>query len=140
MIRNAIAVAVMLFWCSVGTDDTTRPIPADLVSTVNRVFKTALPPQVAMDSTVFRCAEGHVLACTASANLPCGKANTDRAPTTGAVQWCRDHPDATFIPAVATGHDSIFEWRCRSNTPQIARQSLHVDRHGFIATFWKVLR
>src|SRR5215472_19085800 len=101
MIRNA--VAVMLFWCSVayaesptalcarvGTDDTTRPIPADLVSAANSAFKTALPPQVAMDSTVFRCAEGHVLACTAGANLPCGKANT----------------------------------------PQIARQSLHVDRHG----------
>jgi hypothetical protein len=123
----------------VGTDDTTRPIPEALVPAVNAAFSTRMPARVAMDTTVYRCAKDRVLVCTAGANLPCGKANTSRAPAEGEVQWCRDHPDDAFIPAVATGHDTIYQWSCHGGVPRIAGQTLHVDSRGFVAEFWKQL-
>jgi hypothetical protein len=55
------------------------------------------------------------------------------------VQWCRDNPGASSIPAVATGHDTIFEWTCQAGTAKASRQTLHVDPHGFVAEFWKAL-
>jgi hypothetical protein len=120
-------------------DDSTRPIPEDLVPAVNAAFGMRLPTRVAVDTTVFRCAGGRVMVCTTGANLPCGKANTKRAPSAGVVQWCRDNPDASVVPAVATGHDTIYQWRCRAGAPSIVRQTLHVDPRGFIAEFWKAL-
>jgi hypothetical protein len=121
-----------------GTDDRLQPIPADLVPAVNALFHTTMPRQVAIDTTVLRCLDAHVLVCTQGANLPCGKADTQRT-TDGGTQWCRDHPDASFIPAYATGHATIFEWRCRGSVPEIARQLYEVDPRGFIAQYWKRL-
>jgi hypothetical protein len=123
----------------IGTDDTLRPIPESLVPAVNAAFGTAMPARLAMDATVFRCATGRVLVCTTGANLPCGRANTSRTPGPGAVAWCRDHPNAAFIPTVATGHDTIFAWRCQGDVPQAGQQLLQVDPRGFIATYWQML-
>jgi len=131
----ALAETPATFCRRVGTDDTTRPIPEALVPAVNAAFGMRMPARVAVDTTVFRCAGGQVMVCTVGANLPCGKANTNRAPS----QWCRDNPDASVVPAVATGHDTIYQWRCRAGTPQIVRQTLHVDPRGFVAEFWKTL-
>jgi hypothetical protein len=126
------------FCAKAGTDDTLRPIPAALVPAVNALFHTAMPPDVAMRMTVFRCDAGHVLVCGMGANLPCGKANTSTV-SPGGMQWCQEHPDADFIPAYATGHDTIFEWHCLGRAPAIKRQVLHVDPRGFVAEFWRKL-
>ncbi len=123
----------------IGTDDTLRPIPESLVPAVNALFGTSMPTRMAIDTTVFRCASGRMLVCTTGANLPCGPANTSRMPGSGAVDWCREHPDAAFIPAVATGHDTIYAWRCQGGAPQIVRQTQAVDARGFIARYWKEL-
>jgi hypothetical protein len=123
----------------VGTDDTTRPIPEALVSAVNTAFGTNMPAHVAMDTTVYRCAAGRVLVCTVGANLPCGTANTSRAPAEGEVRWCRDHSGDASIPAVATGHDTIYQWSCHAGAPRIVGQALHTDSRGFVAEFWKQL-
>ena len=122
-----------------GTDDTARPIPESLVPAVNAVFGTALPAEVAVRSTVFRCSDGKVLVCTAGANLPCGPANASPTPAAGAVEWCRGNPESDFVPAVAVGHDTIFAWRCRGGAPAIDRQVLTVDPRGFVAEYWKAL-
>ena len=122
-----------------GTDDATRPVPQSLVPAVNAAFGMQMPDRMATDTTVFRCAGQHVMVCTAGANLPCGKANVSRTPSAGSVQWCHDNPDTAFIPAVATGHDTIYAWRCRAGTAQIVRQTLHIDPRGFVAEFWKTL-
>jgi hypothetical protein len=123
----------------VGTDDATRPIPETLVPTANAALGTRMPTRVAMDTTVFRCAGGRMLICTVGANLPCGKANTSHEPGEGTVRWCVDHADAASVPAVATGHDTVYQWRCTGGTPRIVRQTLHVDPRGFVAEFWKRL-
>lgn len=122
-----------------GTDDTLRPVPADLAAKVNQAFGTSMPASVVAAGTVYRCDGGHVELCTTGANLPCGPADTSRNPSTGALSWCKETPESPFIPAVATGHATIFEWRCRNGAPQIVRQVLSVDRRGFIAQFWKPL-
>lgn len=126
------------FCAQAGTDDTLRPIPADLAPTINALFHTTMPPALAVRMTVFRCAGGHVLVCGMGANLPCGKADTNRT-STGGDAWCRDHPDASFIPAFATGHATIFDWRCRGGAPAIIRQRYKVDPRGFVAEYWKAL-
>jgi hypothetical protein len=122
-----------------GAAATPQVIPADLVPAVNAAFGTSMPVGVAIATTVFRCADGHVLVCTTGANLPCGPANTNREPGPGAIAWCRDHPDRAGIPAVATGHDTIFAWRCKDHTPRIDRQLYTVDGFGFITQYWKQL-
>ena len=49
--------------------------------------------------------------CNEGANLPCGKANIRRS-LPGATAWCKEKPNSSFIPMVATGHDTIYTWHC----------------------------
>jgi hypothetical protein len=128
------------FCARVGTDDTLRPIPESLVPAVNSVFGTDLPVRTAMDTTVFRCVDRHLLVCTVGANLPCGLANASRTPSAAMSQWCRDHRDDMVIPAVVTGHETIYAWRCLDGAPQVVRQIGQVDPRGFVAQYWKALQ
>jgi len=120
----------------VGNDDTLRPIPASLVPAVQRLFGLSMPAEMVQGSTSFRCMDGHVLVCTVGANLPCGKANTSRK-LPGATAFCRDNPGADFIPAMATGHDTIYQWRCAGDTPQPGGPVEDVDQRGFFKRYWK---
>jgi len=125
--------------CATGqTDDLARPIPESLTPAVNALFGTRLPPDTAIRTTVFRCLDGRVAVCMAGANLPCGKANADRT-NPGAENWCKENPSAPFVPAFASGHASIFAWRCGGGRPEIVRRINEVDKRGFIAQSWKVL-
>jgi hypothetical protein len=126
------------FCARVGTDDTLRPIPAALVPAVNAAFHTAMPADVATHMTVFRCVDRRVLVGGVGANLPCGKADT-RPVSVGGAHWCAEHANAPFIPAYATGHATIFDWRCRDGAPVITKQRFKVDRRGFVAAFWRGL-
>src|ERR1700688_1948315 len=83
----ALAETPAAFCQRVDTTDTAKPIPEDLVPSVNAAFGTQLPARMAVDTTVFRCAGGRVMVCTAGADLPCGKANTSRTPGAGVMQW-----------------------------------------------------
>jgi hypothetical protein len=123
----------------VGTDDAARPIPPEFVPAANAALGVRMPAEEAVASTTFRCVAGRVLVCTVGANLPCGKADSSRVPTKGMARWCRDEPNAEFIPAVATGHDTIYGWRCRAGEPAIVGQTLHVDPRGFVAEYWRPL-
>lgn len=126
--------------CSrVGTDDTLRNAPASLAPAINAVFGTRMSPAEAARSTFYRCIRGRVLVCTIGANLPCGKANVSRT-LPGADAYCRDNPNADFIPMAATGHDTIFEWRCSGRRATVVKQTGQVDARGFVKQYWKPLR
>jgi hypothetical protein len=73
--------------------------------------------------------------CNVGANIPCGKANTS-TDLPGAKDWCRKNPDSDFIPMAATGHDTIYEWRCERGKAVIARKFHAVDDRGFVADAW----
>lgn len=122
-----------------GTDDTLRSVPASLGPAVNAVFGTRMPPAEAARMTSYRCFKGRVLLCTVGANLPCGKANVSRR-LPGADAYCRENPNADAIPAAATGHDTVFGWRCSGRKATILRRAAHVDPRGFVEEFWKPLR
>jgi hypothetical protein len=120
-------------------DDALRPVPVDLVAAAGVALNATMPAAVAMKTTVFRCANGHVSVCTVGANLVCGRANSSRTPGRGQLNWCRDHPNAAFIPLMASGHDTIYAWRCQDGVPQIGWQMLDVDARGFIVQNWRQL-
>lgn len=121
-----------------GVDDTLQPVPQSLVPAAKRIFGLRMTDQQVRHSTVFRCASGQVLLCTYGANLPCGKANVDRHPA-GATAWCRDHPDADFVPGFAIPSGNIYRWRCSRGASEILGEAEEVDPRGFIARFWKPL-
>ena len=85
---------------------------------------------------VVRCADGVLLACLVGANLNCGKADAGTV-NRGGETWCRQHAGAPFVPEFATGHDTIYAWRCDGTRATIARTALHADRQGFVAANWK---
>jgi hypothetical protein len=121
---------------SIGTDDTVRPIPQSLVPVAKRVFGLRMEDQQVRRSTVFRCADGHILLCNYGANLPCGKANADhRLPQ--AEAWCREHADTDFIPRYVLPIGNIYNWRCAAGTPTIVAQIETIDPRGFVARYWK---
>jgi hypothetical protein len=136
----AIAGPAARYCRRVGADDTLRPIPRSLVPEAARLFFcTANPPaEWVRRSTVFRCSAGRVLLCNPGANLPCGKANASRR-LAGADAWCAGHPGSSFVPAYATGHDTIYRWRCIGARAEPFGAPLRRDRRGFIARFWKPL-
>jgi hypothetical protein len=118
------------------TDDTLRPLPSVLVARARTVFGLHMPAEQVRKTTVVRCMNGKVMLCNAGANLPCGKANTKRT-LPGATTWCGDHPDVSFIPMFATGHDTIYRWSCSGTTAVAGEPVEAVDARGFVAQYWK---
>ena len=95
------------------------------------------PLSVLEGGSSWRCMNGDVYACFIGANLPCdARANTDRTPTQDETDFCQQNPDSEFIPAVVTGRETVFEWRCREGTPEIVRQVFQPDAQGFLSEIW----
>jgi hypothetical protein len=117
-------------------DDTLRPVPAPLAADAKRLFGLDAPDDIVEQTTVFRCMAGQVMICTTGANLPCGKPDGGRA-LTSARHYCRENPDAPFIPMVVTGHDTLNSWRCRAGMPEAAGPPERLDARGFIARLWR---
>ncbi len=87
--------------------------------------------------TFWRCMGGAVYACNVGANLPCtSKANTNRAPTEGERQYCGENHDSLIIPMYVTGHDTIYDWRCKSGEAVAGKTLSKVDKRGYIARIW----
>ncbi len=80
---------------------------------------------------------GAVLLCNYGANLSCAKADVSRV-SKGAEAWCREFPGAAVVPMAATGHDTIYSWKCVGREPRIT-SSEKVDARGFIANQWRPL-
>jgi len=112
-----------------------RPAPAALQPRIAEAFGVAAE---AAAHSVVRCAGPTLMACTQGANLNCGKANARRA-LPGAAAWCRDNPDSDFIPMFATGHDTIYDWRCSGGKAVAGKTVVTVDPQGFVAENWKAL-
>jgi hypothetical protein len=87
--------------------------------------------------TIWRCMGGKVYACNFGANLPCdSKANTDKTPTQAMADFCKQTPDADFIPMYITGHETIYSWHCVKDQPALLEQISQVDDAGYIANIW----
>lgn len=138
--RSASAQDLNAFCLKSGNDDRVKPIPAQLVADVRRLFELSQdePAALVSKSTVYRCMSGKVWLCNYGANLVCGKANASRI-SRGAAVYCKQNPGSDSVPMAATGHDTIFEWKCVGTKPQASGQIATVDPRGFIAENWKPL-
>jgi hypothetical protein len=122
------------FCARVGNDDAVRDIPASLALQARALFHIDNAGDVTT-LVSFRCMNHKVMVCYVGANLPCTKANTSRN-IPAVTQYCRTHPGES-VPAVVTGHDSIYEWNCRGNEAHPDSQIWHLDPRGFVAEVWK---
>ena len=84
---------------------------------------------------LFRCAGGKVLVCFIGANLSCAKINAARD-NPGADRFCRENPNDDDVPAVATGHDAGYSYRCRNGRAEITGKLWELDERGFAKTLW----
>ena len=110
------------------------PVPKNLEADVARTF--SVPVDLVRGGAFVRCAGARLLACVVGANLNCGKANTRRS-LPGASEFCRANPDAQIIPMAATGHDTIYTWRCVGRRAVAAKAVVAVDPDGYDAGNWK---
>ena len=110
------------------------PVRRELERKVARTFGVSV--DVVRNGGFVRCADGKLLACLIGANLNCGKADTRRS-LPGASEYCRTHPGANDIPMFATGHDTIYAWRCVGKRAVAGKALVAVDPHGYDAGNWK---
>jgi hypothetical protein len=116
-----------------------RAIPQSLVPAAKRLFGLDRMPEAQIRrSTVLRCADGRTLLCNYGANLPCGKANSDRR-LPGAEAWCREYPGADFVPRFAIPSGNIYSWRCSGGVPKIVSQADEINPRGFVTRYWKAV-
>ncbi|HEY1778844.1 MAG TPA: hypothetical protein VGG79_00090 [Roseiarcus sp.] len=109
-------------------------MPKDLEAAVARTFGVSV--DVVRHGGSVRCANGKLLACLIGANLNCGKADTRRS-LRGASEYCRANLGADNIPMFATGHDTIYAWRCVGGRAVSGKALVAVDAHGYDAGNWK---
>jgi hypothetical protein len=114
-------------------------MPGEITDTLKKAYQssTDTPDAVYEAGSSWRCMGGKVYACFVGANLPCSsKANSDKTPTSGEKEFCESHPNSDFIPAAVTGRETIYEWRCNKNKPEISAQLFRVDERGYITEIW----
>lgn len=121
-----------------GAEYTGPAFSEDLALALQRALNAPdTPLEMMQNGSTWRCMDGKVYGCFVGANLPCeAKADTSEEPTEAEVEFCQANPDADFIPAVVTGRETVYEWRCSGAQPEIVRQVSTVDAQGFIADIW----
>jgi hypothetical protein len=124
-----------------AADDRVQPLPDALVGKARQVFEipTATADSDVRSATTYRCMKGAVWLCNTGANLVCDKADVSRK-SPGAEQFCKDNPNSADIPMSATGHATVYNWKCVGKTARVAGKITDVDARGFIAANWKQLK
>jgi hypothetical protein len=133
---DARPVSPRAYCAKVINDDHLRAPPHSLAAAIKKLFN--VNGAYALQTTNYRCAGGKVMLCNEGANLPCGKANPSNS-LPDATAWCKDSPNSDFIPMAATGHDTIYTWRCRDGIATPGAPVSKVDSHGFFVEYWKAL-
>ncbi|QAY95162.1 hypothetical protein CWB41_04975 [Methylovirgula ligni] len=136
-LAGAHAAAPRAYCAHIVNDDRLHPAPSSLAGAIKHLFN--LSGAEAVQTTFYRCADGEVKLCNVGANLPCGKANLSKS-LDGATAWCGDNPNSDFIPMVATGHDTIYNWRCVNGIATPGAPVAKVDSRGFFSEYWKPLK
>jgi hypothetical protein len=123
----------------VGTDDNPGRVPASLVPAFKRAFGSMVDSTLSVEGYLnYRCYQGTVMGCVVGANLNCGKANISTS-SQGGDEFCRANPNAQNIPMAATGHDTVYSWRCAGTQAVPVKRFSPVDDRGFEIMNWKVL-
>lgn len=114
-------------------------VPDAIVESLKKELEMSddVPTEWIVEGTVWRCMDGKVLACFVGANLPCtAKADSSRTPGPAMVDFCEENPSSDFIPASATGRETVYEWRCVDGAPEVVKELFKPDAQGFVSDFW----
>lgn len=118
-----------------STEASAKILEPYLRVTLGLPVETALPA----GNVFWRCMQGKVYVCVVGANLPCGS-KADRAKRNpGAETYCRDNPATTDVPAFATGHQTIYSWRCTAGKALRSAPIAGLDSRGFRRDIWHVV-
>jgi hypothetical protein len=133
-------------YCSaIGSIDTpaggSSPVPTALKPFLSRALGLPDGRDFRPESYYWRCMNRMVFVCAIGANIPCG-AKADLAKRNlGADKYCQDNPEATFVPAYATGHETLFAWSCSLGRAVPGKGIAKLDARGYRIDIWhKVLR
>ena len=136
----ASAQDLQTYCAKVGNDDRVQPVPDALLPNARRMFD--VPADMAAShvkaTTSVRCMNGAVWLCNYGANLICEKADVRRS-SPGADRFCKENPDSIGVPMSATGHATVYDWKCVSREARIIGQIVQIDGRGFMAENWKQL-
>lgn len=115
--------------------------PESIARDLRTVLNTPdTPLEFYQQGLFWRCMDGRVYACVVGANLPCwAKADLSQEPTPVMNDFCAENPDAEVIPAVVTGRETVYAWRCEGTTAVVDRQVSEVDERGYPADIWYAL-
>lgn len=135
--RAQTAHAAWAAYCAsgVGRQDARR-VPAELAPAVAGTFDVSVEVVRKEGAFYVRCAGRKLLACWVGANLNCGKADRRRR-LPGAAAFCHAHPGSKIVPMAATGHATIYAWRCVGPRAVAGKIMAPVDAQGFIAANWR---
>jgi hypothetical protein len=112
------------------------PIPVALEPYLAKALGLPTNTAIAPESYYWRCMSGAVYVCAVGANIPCD-AKADLAKRNlGAEHYCRENRNATFVPAYATGHATIYSWSCSAGKAFPGKPLAEVDYRGFRVDFW----
>ena len=104
---------------------------------VEKGVVTADAPAEIQAHATWRCMDSQVWVCHYGANIPCDtKADTSQTPTAGMDEFCKANANSDFIPAVATGRATVYNWSCKDGKAVVGKQILEVDAQGYLAQFW----
>ncbi len=130
---------------AVGTVDTPgdrytgEKVPTYIAEQLKEEFgaSESMPNNLFMEGTYWRCMDGSLYACNVGNNLPCQeKADVSKEPNEGMINYCKENPDAEFIPAFAQGRTTVYEWKCSGTEPEIVKQIIDTDAAGYQKNFW----
>lgn len=122
-----------------GADYTGPEVPESIAKGLKKAFGSpeSAPLDVFMRGTYWRCMDGKVYACNVGANLPCyDKADMSKEPNQGMKEFCNENPGSDFIPMSATGHSTVYDWKCDGTTPVAGKQLMEVDKQGYQKDIW----
>jgi hypothetical protein len=126
----------------VGTIDTpsagfaSTAVPPPLEPYVRSIFRLPADAALTPGGFYWRCMNKAVYVCTVGANIPCGAKADVATRNRGASDYCRANPDASFVPAFASGHETIYEWRCSAGRAVRGSAMTKLDRRGYQTSFW----
>jgi hypothetical protein len=128
-----------------GTIDTPNggasPVPTALMPLLRTTLGLSEEAPLTPQSYYWRCMDGGVYVCAIGANRPCASRADRTTHNTGADNYCRENLDTEFVPAYATGHNTVYEWSCAGGRAVPGKRAIKADGRGYPAEFWyRVLR
>lgn len=112
-----------------GTSDEVQPIPGVLASFANTLFGEG-----SAEETVYRCVNDTVYMCRMCNGSCCDKLDANRN-IPSVDQYCREHPNSSFVPLAFSGHNSKFSWACAGRRA-VVNHVERTDQRGFRADSW----